>query len=78
MFSPCRSNGPCQGLNINDTSSPIDAKASGIVDSLSAKSSAIHLAVDAALTILRVDQIIMAKPAGGPKPRAPGSQDADD
>lgn len=72
------SNGPCQGLNISDATSPIDAKSAGIVDSLSAKSSAVHLAVDAALTILRVDQIIMAKPAGGPKPRAPGSQDADD
>lgn len=72
------SNGPCQGLNINDASAAIDSKAAGIVDSLSAKSSAVHLAVDAALTILRVDQIIMAKPAGGPKPRAPGAQDADD
>ena len=70
--------GPCQGLNINDASSTFDSKATGIVDSLAAKSSAVHLAVDAALTILRVDQIIMAKPAGGPKPRAPGSQDADD
>ena len=72
------SNGPCQGLNINDASASIDTKTAGIVDSLSAKSSAVQLAVDVALTILRVDQIIMSKPAGGPKPRAPGSQDADD
>lgn len=71
-------NGPCHGLNINDANGTVDAKAVGIVDSLAAKSSAVHLAVDAALTILRVDQIIMAKPAGGPKPRAPGAQDADD
>ena len=70
--------GPCQGLNINDPLVVLDAKAAGIVDSLAAKSSAVHLAVDAALTILRVDQIIMSKPAGGPKPRAPGAQDADD
>ena len=28
---------------------------------------ALKLAVDAAVTVLRVDQIIMAKPAGGPK-----------
>lgn len=28
---------------------------------------AIKLATDAAVTILRVDQIIIAKPAGGPK-----------
>ena len=72
------SQGPCQGLNINDATAAIDVKSAGIVDSLSAKSSAVHLAVDAALTILRVDQIIMSKPAGGPKPRAPGAQDADD
>lgn len=72
------STGPCQGLNISDPTAALDAKAAGILDSLSAKSSAVHLAVDAALTILRVDQIIMAKPAGGPKARAPGSQDADD
>lgn len=70
--------GPCIGFNISDPTATIDAKSAGIVDSLSAKSSAVHLAVDAALTILRVDQIIMAKPAGGPKPRAPGAQDADD
>lgn len=72
------SSGPCIGFNISDPTSTIDCKSAGIIDSLSAKSSAIHLAVDAALTILRVDQIIMAKPAGGPKPRAPGAQDADD
>ncbi|KAG0261966.1 T-complex protein 1 subunit theta [Actinomortierella ambigua] len=45
----------------------IDAKAAGIVDTLSAKISAIRLATETALTILRVDQIIMSKPAGGPK-----------
>lgn len=72
------SSGPSMGFNISDPTGTIDAKAAGIVDSLAAKSSAVHLAVDAALTILRVDQIIMAKPAGGPKPRAPGAQDADD
>ncbi|KAF9155906.1 T-complex protein 1 subunit theta [Actinomortierella ambigua] len=45
----------------------IDAQAAGIVDTLSAKISAIRLATETALTILRVDQIIMSKPAGGPK-----------
>lgn len=70
--------GPCQGINISDPITPIDTKSVGIIDSLAAKSSAVHLAVDTALTILRVDQIIMSKPAGGPKPRAPGAQDADD
>ena len=38
-----------------------------VYDSLAAKANAITLAAHAALTVLRVDQIIMAKPAGGPK-----------
>ena len=33
---------------------------------------AIKLAANAAITVLRVDQIIMAKQAGGPKPPAQG------
>jgi T-complex protein 1 subunit theta len=56
----------------------LNAKARGILDSLAVKSSALRLAADVALTVLRVDQIIMSKQAGGPKPRAPGPQDADD
>ena len=35
-------------------------------------------ATAAACTILRVDQIIMAKRAGGPKAREAGAQDQDD
>lgn len=38
-----------------------------VIDNLAAKVNAIQLAAHAALTVLRVDQIIMAKPAGGPK-----------
>jgi len=38
-----------------------------IVDLLHTKESAFRLAVDAAVTVLRVDQIIMSKPAGGGK-----------
>ena len=48
----------------------MDAKKAGILDVLSAKSWAIKLATDTAITILSVDQIIMSKPAGGPKPPA--------
>lgn len=46
-----------------------DALAAGIQDHLETKLSAIRLGADAAITVLRVDQIIMAKAAGGPKPR---------
>eukprot|EP01055_Gregarina_sp_Pseudo9_P005825 Gregarina_sp_Pseudo_9__5824@NODE_890_length_2090_cov_25_027304_g836_i0_p1_GENE_NODE_890_length_2090_cov_25_027304_g836_i0NODE_890_length_2090_cov_25_027304_g836_i0_p1_ORF_typecomplete_len565_score179_26Cpn60_TCP1/PF00118_24/2_4e120_NODE_890_length_2090_cov_25_027304_g836_i02411935 len=38
----------------------------------------LRLAVDAALTVLRVDQIIMSKPAGGPKMPDRGNWDAQD
>merc|ERR1712243_115047 len=44
-----------------------------------AKNWALKYAVNAACTILRVDQIIMAKRAGGPKPRdTSGGMDQDD
>ena len=49
-----------------------------ILDCMETKSWAIKLAIDAVLTILRVDQIIMAKPAGGPKPRDAQAPDLDD
>jgi len=39
----------------------------GVFDLLATKSQAMRLAIDAVLTVLRVDQIISAKPAGGPK-----------
>ncbi len=41
------------------------------------KSWAIKLTIDAVLTILKVDQIIMSKPAGGPKPRPAQAPDLD-
>ena len=55
-----------------------DVKGAFILDSWETKSWAIKLCVDAVLTILRVDQIIMAKPAGGPKPRDAQAPDLDD
>jgi T-complex protein 1 subunit theta len=45
----------------------LNAKEAKIFDILSTKVSALRLATHAALTILSVDQIIMSKPAGGPK-----------
>ncbi len=47
-------------------------------DSYAAKLNAILLASKAALTVLRVDQIIMAKPAGGPKPKSNSGWDNQD
>ena len=42
------------------------------------KLSALRLASEVAITMLRIDSLIIARSAGGPKPREPGAQDADD
>ncbi|KAF9074511.1 chaperonin Cpn60/TCP-1 family [Rhodocollybia butyracea] len=50
-----------------------------IYDSIAAKSWAIRLATEAAVSVLSVDSIIMSKPAGGPKiPQQSGNWDEDD
>ena len=67
--------GPTMGYDV-DENCPFDASASGIVDGYACKVNAIRHAVDAAVTVLRVDQIVMSKPAGGPKPPKPGPPDA--
>lgn len=53
------------------------SKEVNILDHLQTKQWAIKLASDAALTVLRVDQIIIAKPAGGPKPKQNTNWDED-
>lgn len=47
------------------------------MDALATKLSALRLACDAAITVLRVDTIVMSKQAGGPKPRQQGAPDDD-
>lgn len=54
-----------------------DVSAMGIFDLYVTKFFALKYAADAACTVLRVDQIIMAKPAGGPKPQQPAGMDED-
>merc|ERR1719218_70901 len=54
-----------------------NATEKGILDHEDTKRWAIRFCVDAVLTILRVDQIIMAKQAGGPKPGEGGGRDDD-
>ncbi|CAG9971971.1 unnamed protein product [Clonostachys byssicola] len=49
----------------------LDTKDEGILDLLVSKHWAIKLATEAARTVLSVDQIIVAKQAGGPKPPGP-------
>ncbi|KAL8420285.1 hypothetical protein RB594_003171 [Gaeumannomyces avenae] len=54
-----------------DETGTLDVKEHGILDLLVAKQWAIKLATEAARTILSVDQIIVARQAGGPKPPGP-------
>ena len=56
--------------NANDTGT-LDSASEGILDLLISKHWAIKLATEAARTVLSVDQIIVAKQAGGPKPPGP-------
>jgi T-complex protein 1 subunit theta len=55
----------------DDDTGILDAKANNILDLMISKSWAIKLATEAARTVLSVDQIIVARQAGGPKPPAP-------
>uniref|UniRef100_A0AAX7SGS2 T-complex protein 1 subunit theta n=1 Tax=Astatotilapia calliptera TaxID=8154 RepID=A0AAX7SGS2_ASTCA len=54
-----------------------DMLEAGILDPYLVKYWGIKLATNSAITVLRVDQIIMAKPAGGPKPPQ-GKKDFDE
>jgi len=68
------------GFDIDGESADIkDCAESNILDLMIAKKWALKYATNAAATVLRVDQIIMAKRAGGPKPRdTSGGMDQDD
>lgn len=63
----------CTGVDVEneDGSGTLDAQDEGILDLLVAKNWAIRLATEAARTVLSVDQIIVARQAGGPKPPGP-------
>ena len=64
------------GIDIYDgTIKPSDKL--GVYDHLKTKEWAIRLASDAAITVLKIDQIIISKPAGGPKLQQNKNWDAD-
>jgi len=58
------------GINI-DTGAVEDVTVHGIFDSMEVKTWGVKLTIDAVLTILKVDQIIMSKPSGGPNTNRP-------
>jgi T-complex protein 1 subunit theta len=55
-------------LDPSDASGLVDTVEEGILDLMVSKSWAIKLATESARTVLSVDQIIVARQAGGPKP----------
>jgi T-complex protein 1 subunit theta len=65
------------GIDVDSGSLLVDAAEKGILDHAESKKWAMRFAVDAVLTVLQVDQIIMAKQAGGPKGPEGGARDAD-
>ena len=72
--------GSSKGVDI-ETGDILDSIEASILDAYLVKHWALRLATNAAVTVLRVDQIIMAKAAGGPKPPKQGGdwdKDADE
>ncbi|KAI4203000.1 MAG: hypothetical protein LQ350_002217 [Teloschistes chrysophthalmus] len=61
-----------------DGTGTLDAKEEGILDLLISKQWAVRLATEAARTVLSVDQIIVARQAGGPKMPAGGNANWDE
>jgi len=79
LYASHQKGNTADGIDIEGSeTSLLNTKQAEVFDLLASKASAIKLATDAAITILRVDQIIMAKPAGGPKPPQQGGMDTDD
>ncbi|CAE6396023.1 putative T-complex protein 1 subunit theta [Rhizoctonia solani] len=74
-----QTDGTVWGVDIeSENNGVLDTAEEQIYDSLSAKAWAIRLATEAAISVLRVDSIIMSKPAGGPKvPQQAGNWDED-
>lgn len=60
-------------LESSTSAGTLDAVEEGILDLLASKSWAIRLASESARTVLSVDQIIVARQAGGPKPPGPNA-----
>ncbi|KAF7122702.1 hypothetical protein CNMCM5793_000812 [Aspergillus hiratsukae] len=58
-------------LEAGSATGTLDAVDEGILDLMATKSWAIRLASESARTVLSVDQIIVARQAGGPKPPGP-------
>ncbi|XP_046977855.1 T-complex protein 1 subunit theta [Vanessa cardui] len=76
IYKAHRENNKFAGFDIDSENNGVcNAKETGVLDSYVLKYWGLKYAVGAATTILKVDQIIMAKRAGGPKPKAKAGSD---
>jgi len=73
LYAAHEKKGSTVGVDIKDGVS--DMVKAGVVDLLVTKQFGLKLVTDVVATILRVDQIIVAKPAGGPKLKKEGHWD---
>ncbi|XP_057764110.1 T-complex protein 1 subunit theta-like [Salvia miltiorrhiza] len=76
LYAEHASGNPKVGIDLEEGACK-DVSTLNIWDLYITKFFALKYAADAACTVLRVDQIIMAKPAGGPRPPAPAGMDED-
>jgi len=68
----------CYGVDIENVEEAVnDSEKSGILDLFLNKYWALKFSVNAACTVLKVDQVFMSKPAGGPKPKTNQNWDED-
>lgn len=67
LYSAHESGAASAGVDVEDGDVKDMATKSNIYDLLLTKEQALRLAADTAITVLRIDQIIMSKQAGGPK-----------
>ena len=78
MYAAHESGNVSHGVDIeSEEDGIVDSRSAGILDCLVTKQHAVKLAVDAVNTILSIDQIIMSRPAGGPKPPKQENWDED-
>lgn len=67
------------GVDIeSDKEGVLHSVKAGVIDLVAVKISALTMAARTALTLISVDQIIMSKAAGGPKPKKQEHWDEDD
>merc|ERR1719487_2157142 len=67
MYAAHQKGEKSSGVDVDSGSLLCNATEKGVLDHEDTKRWALRFCIDAVLTIMRVDQIIMAKQAGGPK-----------